>query len=205
MKEEAAKTVGLQLPLLDEVHDAGHEGEGEGAIGDNRDGGVGLQPGMGDGAGARPGRAVDGSDEGERLEDEGERRGENTQKREAIGRADDEVEQHHGPAQENEHLEEIGQRAGIERMAAHNEETGLEGEAARHRGEIDPGRLIPAPAQDEHGMGEAEQEQKVEAARRVRSSIVAGPGSVARGEEECNRGGMGRSSGKWPGLELNLT
>ena len=111
---------------------------------------------LGDDARPGAGRAVERSDEGERLKDKSQRRGENTEEREAIGSPDNEVEEDHRPAQEDKDLEEIGERAGVEGVAAQDEKTGLKGEAAGHCGKIEPGRLIPAGPQDKHRVGEAD-------------------------------------------------
>jgi len=93
---------------------------------------VGLQPRLGDHAGAGTGWAIEGGDESECLKDEGQRGGEEAKEGKAVCSADDEVEEDHGPAQEDQDLEEVGQGAGVECMAADDEEASLEGEAGSH-------------------------------------------------------------------------
>jgi len=142
----------LDVALLDEEHDAGDAGHGEGAVGEEGDGDVQFRPWLerlGRGPGDRR-SAVEGGDDPGELEEEDEGRGEQPEQREPVGGSEEEVDEGHRPGEEDEDLRQAGDGAAPVDLAAQVEEAGLEDEAEGDGDEV-PARLAVAPG------GEAEQ------------------------------------------------
>lgn len=153
--EEAPNAVLLQQVLLEEVHDAGDAGEGEGGVGDERDGGMKLEDPI-DGPGF--GRNVDGEEQGDELNGGDEGGGEDAEEGEAVGGTDEEVEQDDAPADEDEDFEKVGEGASGDGLATEVEEGRLEGKAGHHWQEV-PVALLPGSCLDgHHGMHQPAEE-----------------------------------------------
>src|SRR5437588_12666123 len=101
-------------------------------------------------------RIVEGN-ERENLKEKNERRSKRAEQGEAIARADQQIEEHHGPAQKNENLEEIRERTPPQRVTPRKKKCGLKNEAERDRGKVKPRRPIAARAERNQRVGEAEQ------------------------------------------------
>ena len=95
-------------------------------------------------------------DEREELEDQDHRGSESAEQREPEGRADQEVKEHHRPAQEDEHLKEIAQRAATQLLPPMRKERPLQEEPCRDADEVEAGWTVMPRAQRKHGVCEGE-------------------------------------------------
>src|SRR5688572_25786752 len=88
------------------------------------------------------------------LEQKNHRSGECPQKGKPVASADHEVEEHHRPAQKNQHFKEICERAASDGLSAHLQERRLQRESGEHDHEVPPGGPRHARTQRIHGVGE---------------------------------------------------
>ena len=120
---EVHVAVSFEEPVLDEEEDTGDACEGEGTVGDEREGGVHFRPEAWAVAAGGMGWQV--PEQGGELQNEGEGCGEGAEQGEPVGGACDEVEQNHGPAYEGEQFEGGGDGAASQGAAAPCEEEAL--------------------------------------------------------------------------------
>ena len=146
----------LSWAFLPQIHPPGQPGQGERPEGQDRERRVKLQPGI-DGLAGRHGtaEAVEPGERGEDFQHAHQRGGEHAQGRKPVGVADDEVKEHQRPAEEDDDLEEIRQRAAAPELAPGDEKLRLQHEAQTVEDEVDAGRKSPARAERGHRVDEA--------------------------------------------------
>ena len=176
LEKEGAQAVGLELAFLPQVHAPGQPGQGERPEGQHRERRVELQPRVdGRARGAFP--AVEAGKHGKGLQAEDQRGREHSQGRQAVGVADDEVKEHERPAEENDDLEEVRQRATPPEMAARDEELGLQQKPDDDEDEVDARRKNAPPAERQRRVKKARQEHE-------RRKAHAGGGRAVHANEQ---------------------
>src|SRR2546423_14163810 len=156
MIKDGVQLMRLQLPFLDEVHNARDARERERAIRDHRHRGVEFQPRIY----RHPYRMpdIDRREQREPLNEQGQRRRERTHKRKPVGRSDQQINQRERPGQENEYFEQVRDRTTPERVSANRKKSALKCEPKRDREKIKATRSEHAFAQGGQSMSHRDQE-----------------------------------------------